>query len=71
MNNTKRRFVLAGIVSLSLLATACGDDEGASEATDAPATSEAPATTESGETTDTNRKRGTTAPIAASTVQHS
>ena len=27
MNNTNRRFVLAGIVSLSLLATACGSDD--------------------------------------------
>ena len=38
MNNTKRRFVLAGIVSLSLLATACGDD-------DKTTTTEAPVTT--------------------------
>lgn len=37
MNNTPQRFVLAGIVSLSLLATACGSDD-ESTATDAPAT---------------------------------
>ena len=54
MNNTKRRLVLAGIVSLSLLATACGADEGASEAT------EAPATTEAGETPDTTGAPATT-----------
>ena len=53
MNNNKRRFVLAGIISLSLLATACGDDEGASDATDAPASTEAPATTEAAEGTET------------------
>ena len=54
MNNTKRRFVLAGIISLSLVATACGSDEGASEATDAPTTVAAAETTvapEAGETT--------------------
>ena len=54
MNNTKRRFVLAGIISLSLVATACGSDEGASEATDAPTTVAAVETTvapEAGETT--------------------
>lgn len=37
MNNTKRRFVLAGIVSLSLLASACGEDD-SSTTTDAPTT---------------------------------
>lgn len=35
MNNTNRRFVLAGIASFSLLATACGSDD-KSTTTDAP-----------------------------------
>jgi len=37
VNSTSQRFVLAGFVSLSLLATACGSDD-ESTATDAPAT---------------------------------
>ncbi len=43
MNTTKRRFVLASIVGLSLLATVCSDDE--EKGTD---TTEAPATTQAG-----------------------
>ena len=35
MNNTNRRFVLAGIASFSLLATACGSAD-KSTTTDAP-----------------------------------
>ena len=46
MNNTKRRLVLAGIVSLSLLATACGSDD-ESTTTDAAVTTVA----EGGDTT--------------------
>ena len=49
MNTPKRRLVLAGFVSLALLASACGDDEGATEETSAP-TTEAPATTDGGAT---------------------
>ena len=49
MNTPKRRLVLAGFVSLALLASACGEDEGAVEQTSAP-TTEAPDTSEGGET---------------------
>ncbi len=45
MNTSKRRLVLAGIISFSLIAAACGDDK--STTTDAPATTVAP--TESSE----------------------
>ncbi|MGB8858824.1 MAG: substrate-binding domain-containing protein [Ilumatobacteraceae bacterium] len=45
MNKTHRRLVLAGIVSLSLVATACGKDEGSSDATAAPTTAVAGDTT--------------------------
>ena len=48
MNNTKRRVVLAGIIGLSLVATACGADEGATD------TSEAVETTQAGEATETS-----------------
>ena len=41
MNIQKRRFVIAGLLASSLLFAACGDDEGATEPTDAP-TTEAP-----------------------------
>mgnify|MGYP001157629664 CR=1 FL=1 len=51
MNNNRRRFVLAGIASFSLLAAACGDDD-SSSSTDAPATTAAAAdTTVAGDTT--------------------
>lgn len=50
MNNTKRRFVLAGIVSLSLLASACGDDD-SSTTTDAPTTVAGGDTTVAGDST--------------------
>jgi phosphate transport system substrate-binding protein len=49
VNTPKRRLVLAGFVSLALLASACGEDEGAVEQTSAP-TTEAPDTSEGGET---------------------
>ena len=38
MNIQKRRFVIAGLLATSLVFAACGDDEGATEATDAPTT---------------------------------
>ena len=38
MNIQKRRFVIVGLLASSLILAACGDDEGASEATDAPTT---------------------------------
>ncbi|MEQ1700250.1 MAG: hypothetical protein ABMA25_09070, partial [Ilumatobacteraceae bacterium] len=44
MNNTKRRLVLAGLMSFSLLATACGEDEKTT-------TTEAPTTVAGGDTT--------------------
>ena len=51
MNTLKRRFVLAGFISLALVATACGDDSDSSTATDAPAaTSVAPSGTAAGDT---------------------
>ncbi|MEP7113709.1 MAG: phosphate ABC transporter substrate-binding protein PstS [Ilumatobacteraceae bacterium] len=37
MNPVKRRLVIAGILSLSLLAAACGSDDASTDATDAPA----------------------------------
>ncbi len=37
MNTLKRRFVLAGFISMALVATACGDDSDSSTGTDAPA----------------------------------
>jgi phosphate transport system substrate-binding protein len=51
VNNSKRRLVLAGLISFSLLAVACGEDEGAADPTSPPAT-EAPTTVE-GETSTT------------------
>ncbi|HAP76783.1 MAG TPA: phosphate-binding protein [Acidimicrobiaceae bacterium] len=44
MNSKKRRVVLASIVGLSLIAAACGEDEGAQEPTTTPA-AEQPTTT--------------------------
>lgn len=45
MNTPKRRLALAGIISFSLLAAACGSDDDAADTTDAPAAeaTEAPA----------------------------
>jgi phosphate transport system substrate-binding protein len=54
VNNTKRRLVLAGIISISLLATACGDD-------DKTTTTEAP-TTVAGDTTVAPETTGAVAP---------
>jgi len=48
VNSTNRRVVLAGIIGLSLIATACGADQGATD------TSEAVATTGAGEATETS-----------------
>lgn len=57
MNNVKRRAFLAGIASLALLATACGDDESSSDTTQAPTTagsdsSDAPTSSAGSETTE-------------------
>lgn len=41
MNSSKRRLALAGVISLSLLAAACGSDSEGSSATEAPAASTA------------------------------
>lgn len=38
MNIQKRRFVIAGLVAASLVIAACGEDQGASEPTEAPTT---------------------------------
>ncbi len=45
VNTSKRRLALAGVISLSLLAAACGDDE-ETATTEAPAATEAPSATE-------------------------
>ncbi|MBI4934371.1 MAG: substrate-binding domain-containing protein [Actinobacteria bacterium] len=60
MNTSKRRLVLASFVSLGLILTACGDDEGASEATDAPTTEAAgeSTTTAAGEESTTTAAGG-------------
>jgi basic membrane protein A len=58
MRNTKRFTSLAAVAMLSLMAAACGSDDTASDATDAPATE---ATTAPGATTAPD---GTTAPDA-------
>ncbi len=47
MNPVKRRLVLAGIISLSIVAAACGSDS-KSASTSAPSTTSAPITTEGG-----------------------
>ena len=61
MNNTNRRFVLAGIASLSLLATACGSD-------DTSTSTEAPVTTVAGGT-DTTAAPTTTGAATADTTE--
>ena len=50
MNNTTRRLALAGLISFSLLATACGDDD-TTTTTDAPTTVAGDTTVAGGETT--------------------
>ena len=57
MNSTKRRLALAGLVSLSIVAAACGSDS-KSTTTDAPAT-----TVASGGSTDTTAAPDTTAAV--------
>ncbi len=53
MNTTKRRLVLAGILSFSLIAAACSDDKKSnSDSTDAPGTTVAPAGASPAETTE-------------------
>ncbi|HUC32360.1 MAG TPA: substrate-binding domain-containing protein [Ilumatobacteraceae bacterium] len=46
MNNSKRRVVIAGIVGFSLVAAACGEDEGAGDAPTTPAPAETGVPTE-------------------------
>lgn len=62
MNTSKRRLAVAGILSFTLLAAACGSDDSTSDSTDAAATTEAAAaqTTEAAD--------ATTAPAAESTA---
>ncbi len=74
MNPVKRRLVLAGIISLSLVAAACGSDSKA-DTTAAPAASDAATTTEAAATTAAADASTTEAPAttgaAASTVDFS
>ena len=53
MNAVKRRLVIAGTISLSLLAAACGSDDKASNTTTAPVATEAATTTAAAEVTTT------------------
>ena len=76
MNPVKRRLVLAGIISLSLVAAACGSDSKA-DTTAAPAASDAATTTEAAATTTaaagdaTTTEEPATTPAAAPTVDFS
>lgn len=75
MNPVKRRLVLAGIISLSLVAAACGSDSKA-DTTAAPAASDAATTTEAAATTAaagdaTTTEEPATTPAAAPTVDFS
>jgi phosphate transport system substrate-binding protein len=53
VNPVKRRLVLAGILSLSLVAAACGSDDNATDSTAAPAASDSASTTEAPAPADT------------------
>ncbi len=53
MNTSKRRFVTVGLLSLSLLATACGSDDKADEATTPPSSDGVTTTVADGGTTTT------------------
>lgn len=75
MNPVKQRLVLAGIISLSLVAAACGSDSKA-DTTAAPAASDAATTTEAAATTAaagdaTTTEEPATTPAAAPTVDFS
>ena len=76
MNPVKQRLVLAGIISLSLVAAACGSDSKA-DTTAAPAASDAATTTEAAATTTaaagdaTTTEEPATTPAAAPTVDFS
>ncbi|HEY4608968.1 MAG TPA: phosphate ABC transporter substrate-binding protein PstS, partial [Ilumatobacteraceae bacterium] len=48
MNTVRRRLAVAGIISLSIVAAACGSDNNSSSATTAPGTAAATATTAAG-----------------------
>ena len=63
MNSSKRRLALAGVISLSLLAAACGSDSEGSSTTVAPAATEAPAPAE------TEAPAETTAPDAGGEME--
>ncbi len=51
MNTINRRFVIGGLLSLALLATACGSDSSSSDSTTAPTTGGSTETTGGAETT--------------------
>ncbi len=69
VNPVKRRLVLAGILSLSLIAAACGSDDDASDSTAAPAASDSATTTEAPAPADTAADATTTeAPAPADTT---
>ncbi len=67
MNPVKRRLVLAGIISLSLVAAACGSDSKA-DTTAAPAVTSAPTATEAPAATTTEPGAATTAEAAPTTA---
>ncbi|MEK7423376.1 MAG: substrate-binding domain-containing protein [Actinomycetota bacterium] len=66
MNTSKRRLALAGVITLSLIAAACGGDDDAPAGTDAPAATEAPTGTDAPAATEaptaTDAPTGTDAP---------
>ncbi|MDO8364637.1 MAG: PstS family phosphate ABC transporter substrate-binding protein [Actinomycetota bacterium] len=63
MNTSKRRFVLAGIISFSLLAASCGDDE-TTTTTAAPTTEASGGTTTEGSGEPGTTEPATTAPAS-------
>ena len=72
MNTSKRRVALASVFSLALLAAACGDDDDATSATEAPAASttaaEAPAASTTAAEAPSADLSGTIAVDGSSTV---
>jgi phosphate transport system substrate-binding protein len=66
VNPVKRRLVIAGIISLSLVAAACGSDSKA-DTTEAPAASAAPTTTEAAAASTTEAAAASTTEAAPTT----
>ena len=67
MNTVKRRLVIAGIISLSLVASACGSDK-SSDSTTAPVATEGATTTAAPEASTTAAEAATTTEGAAATT---